>query len=642
MSFTATTNLSLPLIDTGTESGTWGELVDNGLTSYLDIAIAGGLSVPITIADVTLANTAGTSSATGITSTTAQYAILNVSGAMTAARSLILPSSSRTYVINNSCTGGYLLTVKGAATTGITVQNGERVHVAWNGSDYVKVGPGITSAGDTNDLRSVQGVTLGKGNNTISTNTAYGVTALQSVIPVVGDYSSYNTAIGYQALQLNNNGYSNTALGAFTLKRNTLGYENVAVGDGAMAFITTGWDNIAIGCNAMLDSVDAAFNTAIGTRALEDCVSGLRNTAIGQQALNTTTVSDNTAVGFQAAFFTTTGTYNVAVGSTALLTNVTGSYNTALGYGALNASTTDGNTAVGYNALTLASTGVNNTAVGSVSMTAITTGFSNVAVGNGTLNTEGTGRYNVAIGDGAMSQSLGSWDNIAIGYQALKGSTTASFNNIAIGSSALSLNTTGNNNTALGKGALLKPTASSNNVAIGANAIGGASASGAHNTAIGTSAGQAITTGSGNVIVGGFTAAGANAPAFSVTTENNRVSVGSTSTTNAYVQVAWTVVSDARDKTDFADVPHGLDFVSKLQPTAYRYKETRDATEGHGPLRYGFKAQDVLALEGDTPVIVDAGTPDKLYFNDQALIAVLVNAIKELKAEFDAYKATHP
>lgn len=139
MTITPTALLSLPLITTGTESGTWGDVVDNGLTSYLDIAIAGGLAITITTTDVTLANTAGTSSATAIGSTTAQYAILNISGAMTAARNLILPSSSRQYVINNSCTGGFLLTVKGAATTGVTLQNGERCTVAWDGSDYVKV-----------------------------------------------------------------------------------------------------------------------------------------------------------------------------------------------------------------------------------------------------------------------------------------------------------------------------------------------------------------------------------------------------------------------------------------------------------------------------------------------------------------------
>jgi hypothetical protein len=139
MTVNYTTNLALGQPVTGTESGTWGDDVNNAVTSYLDIAIAGGLSVTVTTADVTLTLTQGTSSATNIGSTTAQYAILNVSGAMTAARNLILPSSSRQYVINNACTGGFLLTVKGSATTGVTLVNGEKAHVFWNGSDYAKL-----------------------------------------------------------------------------------------------------------------------------------------------------------------------------------------------------------------------------------------------------------------------------------------------------------------------------------------------------------------------------------------------------------------------------------------------------------------------------------------------------------------------
>ena len=142
MTITPTALLSLPLITTGTEPSLWGDEINNGLTAYLDIAVAGGLSVPITTADVTLSLTAGTSSVTGIVSTTAQYAILNVSGAKTAARSLILPSSSRKYVINNAGTstgGPWALTVKGAATTGITLVDGEKALVAWNGTDYVKI-----------------------------------------------------------------------------------------------------------------------------------------------------------------------------------------------------------------------------------------------------------------------------------------------------------------------------------------------------------------------------------------------------------------------------------------------------------------------------------------------------------------------
>ena len=76
MTITPTTLLSLPVLTTGTESGTWGDDVNNGLTQYLDICIAGTLaltSASFTSNALTLANTAGTSSATNIAGTTAQY-----------------------------------------------------------------------------------------------------------------------------------------------------------------------------------------------------------------------------------------------------------------------------------------------------------------------------------------------------------------------------------------------------------------------------------------------------------------------------------------------------------------------------------------------------------------------------------------
>lgn len=139
MSVVYTTNLALGQPVTGTESGTWGDDVNNSVTAYLDIAVAGGLAVAITTADVTLTNTQGTNAGTNIGATTAQYAILNISGAMTGARNLIVPSSSKSYIINNATTGGYTLTVKGAATTGVGFVNGEKAIVAWNGTDYIKI-----------------------------------------------------------------------------------------------------------------------------------------------------------------------------------------------------------------------------------------------------------------------------------------------------------------------------------------------------------------------------------------------------------------------------------------------------------------------------------------------------------------------
>ncbi|CAB4180655.1 Intramolecular chaperone auto-processing domain containing protein [uncultured Caudovirales phage] len=161
MTVNYTTNLSLGQPVTGTESGTWGDDVNNSITSYLDIAIAGGLAVTVTTADVTLTLTQGTSSATNIGSTTAQYAILNVSGAMTAARNLIVPSSSRIYLINNNTTGGFALTVKGSATSGVTLVNGEKAHVFWNGTDYAKMSNASGGAGVFSSITN-SGLTSGR------------------------------------------------------------------------------------------------------------------------------------------------------------------------------------------------------------------------------------------------------------------------------------------------------------------------------------------------------------------------------------------------------------------------------------------------------------------------------------------------
>ncbi len=182
------TLLNLATPTTGTESGTWGDLVNNGLTSYLDIAIAGGLSVAITTADVTLTNTSGTNAATGITSTTAQYAILNISGAKTAARNLNLPASSREYTINNAGTGGFLLTVRGVTpTTGVTLVDGERAIVAWNGSDYVKVASSL--------LTALSGtLAVANGGTGVTTSTGTGSTVLSTsptlVTPLLGTPTS--------------------------------------------------------------------------------------------------------------------------------------------------------------------------------------------------------------------------------------------------------------------------------------------------------------------------------------------------------------------------------------------------------------------------------------------------------------------
>jgi hypothetical protein len=136
-----TSNLSLVTPTQGTLSGTWGDTVNNGITEYTDIAIAGTLTLNGDGA-VTLTNTIGSASATNIGSTTAQYAIIKVTGTLTTTKVITAPSGasySKTYVVLNNATGGSV-TIKASGQTGVTIAVGDKALVAFNGTDYVRVG----------------------------------------------------------------------------------------------------------------------------------------------------------------------------------------------------------------------------------------------------------------------------------------------------------------------------------------------------------------------------------------------------------------------------------------------------------------------------------------------------------------------
>jgi len=253
----------------------------------------------------------------------------------------------------------------------------------------------------------------------------------------------------------------------------------------------------------------------------------------------------------------------------------------------------------------------------------------NIYIGPTTGASNTTGYSNTAIGSKASESNVAGYENTAIGNEALR-NMTAGLQNTAIGSYAMSFGSSGSGNTAVGRTTLNSiGMTGSYNVAIGLSA-GNSNTSGNSNTFIGVQSGGNNSSGSGNIAIGPMTAASLNLPVFSLSTVDNRIVMGSTAATNAYVQVAWTVVSDARDKTNFAPVPHGLDFVNKLLPTAYQFKISREDDTPTGIVRYGFKAQDILALAGYVPVIIDNEDVEKLRFNSDSLIPVLVNAIKEL------------
>lgn len=127
----------------------------------------------------------------------------------------------------------------------------------------------------------VNGLKLGRGNGSLSSNTAF----------------------GNQALVMNNNssGLENTAIGQFALTANTSGRKNTGIGAQALSTNTVGEFNTGVGDYALISQTTASYNTAVGS-------SSLYSTTIG---------GTNTAIGTQAGYFTTTGIGNVFLGYSA-------------------------------------------------------------------------------------------------------------------------------------------------------------------------------------------------------------------------------------------------------------------------------------------------------------------------------------
>lgn len=126
-SYTTSLKLTLPADgDTG-----WGNTVNTGVTSLVDASVAGTAAVVHDNAiDYTLTSVNGTADE-------ARKMFLNITGTLTANRNVVCPAVSKLYFITNSTTGGFDITLKTSAGTGILVPNGRSVVLYCNATNVV-------------------------------------------------------------------------------------------------------------------------------------------------------------------------------------------------------------------------------------------------------------------------------------------------------------------------------------------------------------------------------------------------------------------------------------------------------------------------------------------------------------------------
>ncbi len=347
------------------------------------------------------------------------------------------------------------------------------------------------------------------------------------------------------------------------------------------------------------------------------------------------------------------------------------------------------------------STGASNTIVGVGAGDSITTGLLNTLIGVNAGTSVTTGVSNTAIGYDAGGSSYNVSFATYVGYQA--GRNVQSNNNTAVGNSALQGvggSATGGNNTGIGFWALREITSGASNTAVG-NIAGDSISTGTWNTCVGSNTGSNLTSGNANSFVGylagnGVSTGSTNSAlgdsaylsgnytystclgAEAAVTGSNQVQLGHSGTTT-YAYGAVQDRSDARDKADIQNTDLGLNFIMALQPRKFRwdmredykppkpgpnataedwaaYDEacklenlTHDGTHKRNRFHQGLIAQEVKATMDAMGVDFGGyqdhkinGGQDVLTIGYEEMIAPLIKAIQELKAEFDEYKRTHP
>ena len=194
--YTSLLGLALPV--TGELSGTWGDTVNNSITSLLDSAIAGTTTLS-SDADVTLTTTTGASN-------TSREAILLWTAGGTVTRNITAPAQSKVYIVINASSSTQSIVLRGVGpTTGVTILKGEVAVCVWNGSDFAKA----SSVGASGIVGPANGGT-GIANNAAST------------ITISGSFGTTLTVSGTTAVTLPTTGTLATLAGSETFTNKTL------------------------------------------------------------------------------------------------------------------------------------------------------------------------------------------------------------------------------------------------------------------------------------------------------------------------------------------------------------------------------------------------------------------------------------
>ena len=361
--YTSLLGLALPV--TGELSGTWGDTVNDSITSLLDSSIAGTTTLSAD-SDVTLTTTTGAAN-------TSRQAVLLWTASGSTTRNITAPAQSKVYMVINATGSTQSIVLRGAGpTTGVTIVAGEKCVAAWNGSDFVKVATttidgvstisfgstGLTPSTATSGVVSVAGTLANTNGGTgqSSAFTQYGITYASTATALA------TTAAGTSTTVLHGNASGAPTFGAVSLTADVSGtlpvtsggigvatLTGIAKGNGTSAFTaaTAGTDYVAPGTattfTALQTFAGTSSNADLKTSNILEVATVSATAATGTIAYDVTTqsvlyyttdASGNFTVNFRGSSGTSLDTIMAtgeSLSATFLVTNgATAYYNSAV------------------------------------------------------------------------------------------------------------------------------------------------------------------------------------------------------------------------------------------------------------------------------------------------------------------------
>lgn len=530
--YTPILKLALPV--TGELSGTWGNVVNDNITSMVEQAVAGLATINTWTSNVHTLTTAD-----GTTSESRCAMLVAATGAggtaLSAAGQIVCPAASKLYVLQNG--SAYAVTLKTASGTGVAVPAGQAAFLFCDGTNVNACVTTIVDASVSGNLTVDGNTTLGNATTDTITATGQFNTDLLPSTDNARDLGS--VANSWRTL------YCQTSVlgGNLSLAGNTLSSTNT---DGDINIVPNGTGKVVLpilrlsGSSSGYVGLQAAasagsttytFPSADGTAGQVLSTNGSATLAWATAAASGVTTFSAGTTGFTpstatSGVVTLAGTLAIANGGTGQTTATaatnallpsqaanSGKYLTTDGtntsWGTVSASPGGSTTQIQYNNAgafggSANFTWNNTTSTLTVNSINIGRGGNNIAtnmfIGTAATGATASSLKNVAVGIAALNGVTNGQLNVAVGWNALNGINTGT-QNVAIGNNAGAVLTSASFNTAVGAFALDNATGGSSNVALGYSALTG-DVTGSNNTSVGASSGQALTPGTNNVFVG--------------------------------------------------------------------------------------------------------------------------------------------